>query len=593
MANGTEQNWIERLPMPTVTLILLALILFSPGQSSIPPADRDEPRFAQASRQMVLSGDYVDISYLDTKRYKKPVGIYWLQSTAVHLFSSPEAKEIWAYRLPSAIGAALAMLATYWTGLILVGRGAATAAAVMLGSALLLGVEARLAKTDAMLLAMITLSQFVLAKAYLGFQEGQRLAKRWTSLFWIAQGAGILIKGPIAPMVTGLTALALVLSDGKRTWLSQMRPRVGLGIVGAMVLPWLMLITIASDGAFFRGSLGEDFVPKILAGVENHGAPPGTFLLSSFLTLWPWSLFVWLSLPWLYRRRDRAAGRFLLAWVIPTWIVFELVPTKLVHYVMPTFPALTIAAAAFLEDLTRRDVSWEELRARARGWTDTILTGAVTTIWAVASVALAAVLVAFPYVADNHLSAPGLVAGIAVMVTAGLGVGAVWRGQLREAVGPFLIGSVVIYWMVYGALFPSLQSIWVSRELAEAIREEITAPEPAVVMVGYHEPSAVFLLGTNTILMSDDVVEGTTGISELSQQAGAKAYNLLIGGLVDVAVVEADQVDAFNDMQAVIDSSEAVVRFATVTGVNYSKGMQPVELALFRRRAPGEAPRTP
>src|SRR3972149_12233264 len=64
-------------------LVAFCLIAFLPGFFQIPPIDRDEARFAQATKQMVESGDYVDIRFQNEVRYKKPVGIYWLQAAAV------------------------------------------------------------------------------------------------------------------------------------------------------------------------------------------------------------------------------------------------------------------------------------------------------------------------------------------------------------------------------------------------------------------------------------------------------------------------------------------------------------------------------
>ena len=137
-------------------LTLCGLLLFLPGFFNIPPIDRDEARFAQATKQMVETGDFVDIRFQDEVRYKKPVGIYWLQSAVVEMASAlglPRAQvRIWLYRVPSLIGAIGAVLLTYWTALAFVTRRGAILAALILCSSVLLGVEARLAKTDAMLL---------------------------------------------------------------------------------------------------------------------------------------------------------------------------------------------------------------------------------------------------------------------------------------------------------------------------------------------------------------------------------------------------------------------------------------------------------
>ena len=107
-------------------LVLCGLVLFLPGFFNIPPIDRDEARFAQATKQMVESGDFVDIRFQDDVRYKKPVGIYWLQAAVVETASAlglPRAQlRIWLYRIPSLIGAIGAVLLTYWTALAFVTR---------------------------------------------------------------------------------------------------------------------------------------------------------------------------------------------------------------------------------------------------------------------------------------------------------------------------------------------------------------------------------------------------------------------------------------------------------------------------------------
>ena len=86
---------------------LIAFLAGLPGLLALPPLDRDESRFAQATAQMLESRDFVVIRYQDQPRFKKPVGIHWMQAVAVSLFSDPEARAIWAYRLPSLAGAML------------------------------------------------------------------------------------------------------------------------------------------------------------------------------------------------------------------------------------------------------------------------------------------------------------------------------------------------------------------------------------------------------------------------------------------------------------------------------------------------------
>src|SRR4030088_2462605 len=98
---------------PYALLAALCLVLYVPGLAAIPPLDRDEARFAQATRQMLETGDFIRIRFQDEARNKKPVGIYWLQAGAVAAFSTPESPEIWPYRLPSVLAATAAVLLTF------------------------------------------------------------------------------------------------------------------------------------------------------------------------------------------------------------------------------------------------------------------------------------------------------------------------------------------------------------------------------------------------------------------------------------------------------------------------------------------------
>src|SRR3954463_15666669 len=137
-------------------LILISLVSFLPGFINIPPVDRDEARFAQATKQMIERGDYIDIRFQDEVRYKKPVGIYWLQAGVVRAAETAGIRDarttIWLYRIPSVLGAIGAVLITYWAALALVTRRAAFLAGLIMATCALLNVEARLAKTDAVLL---------------------------------------------------------------------------------------------------------------------------------------------------------------------------------------------------------------------------------------------------------------------------------------------------------------------------------------------------------------------------------------------------------------------------------------------------------
>ncbi len=265
---------------------MFSLIAFLPGFFQIPPVDRDEARFAQATKQMVESGEYVDIRFQDEVRYKKPVGIYWLQAAAVkagEALGVPNARTtIWLYRLPSLVGAIGAVLLTYWAALAFVARRAALVAALMMASSILLGVEARLAKTDAMLLFTSVAAMGAMARIYLRSRRAPDAAVGWTmpAILWTALAGGVLLKGPLILMFVVLTALTLSIADRSVRWIWRLRPLAGLAWLIVLVLPWFIAIVAKSGDSFFVQAIGQDMLAKITSGQEAHGAPPGLLFRS-------------------------------------------------------------------------------------------------------------------------------------------------------------------------------------------------------------------------------------------------------------------------------------------------------------------------
>src|SRR3984957_14695132 len=253
-------------------LALCGFLFFLPGFFNIPPIDRDEARFAQATKQMVESGDFVDIRFQDEVRYKKPVGIYWLQAAVVETAAGlglprPEVR-IRLYRVPSLIGASGAVLLTYWTALAFVTRRGAVLAGLLMASSVLLGVEARLAKTDAMLLLTVVAAMGALGRVYLSWQRGEDPEHppwAWPIIFWTAVAGGVLLKGPLILMFVVLTTATLVMSDRSATWLWRLRPVWGLVWVLVVVLPWFVAIFWRAGNEFFSDSIGGDMLSKLVA----------------------------------------------------------------------------------------------------------------------------------------------------------------------------------------------------------------------------------------------------------------------------------------------------------------------------------------
>jgi 4-amino-4-deoxy-L-arabinose transferase-like glycosyltransferase len=470
-----------------VVLIFASLITFLPGFFQIPPVDRDEAYFAQATKQMIETGDYVDIRYQDGVRYRKPVGIYWLQAAVVNTASAlglPDAStRIWLYRVPSLIGAIGAVLATYWCALAFVSRRGAVLAALMMMASGILGVEARLAKTDAMLLFTVVLAMSVLARVYLAPRRNDpQPGPVLLAVFWTALAVSILVKGPLILMVVGLAAATLCVLDRSARWLLALRPLPGIAWLLVLALPWFIAIYLRVGSQFLAGSVGHDMLAKVANSQEAHGAPPGLYLVLFFVTFFPASMLAGLAAPAVWAVRREPAARFLLAWLVPSWIVFELVMTKLPHYVLPLYPAIAILIAGAVETKVLSRRPW---LVRGVMW------------WFLGPVVFSIIAVIGAIVIDRDLAL------LAWPFFAGAIVCGLFAWQLYDDDGAeraFMratAAQMLIAVGIYAVIVPSLTPAFPSAELVQTLRDSGCA-HPVVVSVGYEEPSLVFLAGTTT-----------------------------------------------------------------------------------------------
>jgi 4-amino-4-deoxy-L-arabinose transferase-like glycosyltransferase len=532
-------------------LMLCGFLLFLPGFFSIPPIDRDEARFAQATKQMVESGDLVDIRFQDDVRYKKPVGIYWMQAVAVETASAlglPRAQvRIWIYRVPSLIGAFGAMLLTYWTALAFVTRRGAILAALIMGSSVLLGVEARLAKTDAMLLLTVVAAMGALARVYLSWQRGDDSPHQpwtWPAIFWTALAGGILIKGPLILMFVALTIVTLAILDRSAAWLWRLRPVWGLIWLLVLVLPWFVAIFWRAGDAFFTDSIGGDMLSK-LSAQESHGMPPGLYLLLFWLTFWPGAPLAAMAAPAVWRARREPGAQFLLAWLIPSWIVFEAVLTKLPHYVLPLYPAIAILTVGALE---RRVLSRSWLMRGSAWWFAIPALASLAAVIGAVTVTRQPVFLAWPFVAAALI----------------FGLFAWWLYDDNRAERSLLnavVAALFLAFAIYGVVVPALTPLFPSAEVARALRN-VVCVGPKAAAAGFHEPSLVFMTGTSTLLTD-----------------GSGAADFLAQGSCRFALIEQRAERSFAQRAEAIGLRYELA--SRVEGYNISQG-RPISIAIFR-----------
>jgi 4-amino-4-deoxy-L-arabinose transferase-like glycosyltransferase len=470
-------------------------VFFLPGFFTLPPLDRDEARFAQATKQMVETGELIEIRFQDGARNKKPVGIYWLQALPASLLSGPEHNRIWAYRLPSLVAGILAVLLTHAIGAALFDRRTGLVAGALLASSTLLVVEAGIAKTDAALLTATLLSLWALARAWMARTHSEPLPKRVSASFWIGIGAGLLLKGPVIVMSLGLPLVVLALWQGSAAWLRKLRPLSGSLMTMAIALPWFIAIYFATDGAFYAEALGKDFGGKITSGQESHGAPPGLYLVLVWLTFWPASLLLIPAVLWGISERANESVRFVIAWALPSWIVIELIPTKLPHYALPLYPALAlIIAAALMTALTKR-----EAKDLFKSWAARL----GLLLWVLPATLLVSAISILPiYFGTGYSVALGISSGLGMALILSTTIFHL-RGEVLRATLTASLTGLFVFAFLFEAAMAQMDDLRLSPRLHERLGQS-DIPQGAVFtgIFGYSEPSFVFLHGTKTRLLA-------------------------------------------------------------------------------------------
>lgn len=502
--------------MPVVAILLLAWL---PALANLPPLDRDESRFAEASHQMVETGNYVDIRFASGPRYNKPIGIYWLQSLSAALAGPARRARIWVYRIPSLIAGMLATLFLYAAARRIASRETAVISALFLGTTLLFTAECVIATTDAALLATVVAAQSLLLRAYLA---ARRSAEPPTTGYamagWVAVGFGILIKGPIILAVLAVTIIALSLWDRDFSWLKETRALYGAALALLIVLPWAVAIGYTSHGTFYEQSLGRDFTAKIFEGQESHGASPGYYLVETAVAFWPATLVLLPALVWAVAQRRDPFVRFLLAWSAGVWLLFEFIPTKLPHYILPAYPALALLCGLWITRAQETD----------SGSSQTVR-NASALLFVIGAAAVAVGCVYLPMRFGGRLDAL-LISGTA-LASAGAAAAAFFllRNNRLKAAGA-AIASALLFDVVLGLIVvPQLHDLWLSPPAAKLVADNRRAGDAPPVVTGYVEPSLVFLLGPQTRVAPAAQAAGETGRGGLALVEKRAAPEFLSG----------------------------------------------------------------
>lgn len=465
-----------------VLVALIALISAQLGAGRMPVTDLDEARYAQAARQMVESGDYRRIRLGEEERTVKPIGAYWLQAASAQAFAGERLNaSMWAYRLPSALGLALAAAAALWAGAALFGQRIALLGAALFAAGMMAGFEGMLAKTDALLAGFTTLAMAALAH----LRMRPKRPRLYALIFWAALACAIMIKGPVSPLVAALMLAVLVVWERRADWLKPLLWPPGPLLALAIAAPWFIAANLASGGAYFAGIAG-DVLPKLTSGEALPGYH--LFLLPFLIFPATYALPAAARLAFSSARSgadESAPYRFLIAWAGAGFVFFELTPFKLPHYVLPMYPAICLLCGAGLEAMSKR--GWRT--AHPAGLVLFGVSGAAI----VALTAASATLMPGDAASDIRRAVSAALIGCGVL---GLALAALLMLRRPAARAGVLIACALAFsFSLRERLLPEAREVHVSGEATAALARARLLPraDRPLWVVGYSEASLLFL----------------------------------------------------------------------------------------------------
>ncbi|MEW5806605.1 MAG: glycosyltransferase family 39 protein [Acidobacteriota bacterium] len=319
-------------------VLLFAAVLFLSNLWGYDLWAPDEPKFAEISREMLETGNWIvphDNGWIYTD---KPPLLFWLISTFSLLTGRISSFQA---RLPSALAGIGAVAATYIFALKCFGRKTALLSSLILSTSFLFFDKARTAQTD-MLLTFFILISFL----FFYLSRGEPIhRRRYLIFFYLSLALGTLAKGPLGFIIPIGVILIFLASVGEMKRVREIFLTDGLSLFLLIVGGWVVAATIAGKGEYsVFAALDRHLIERFSEGI-HHRQPLYYFLKTFPLDFLPWSLFLPAALALLFsklRSVERKEAAFLLCWVFFVFVLFSFSREKRNLYILPLFPAASI-----------------------------------------------------------------------------------------------------------------------------------------------------------------------------------------------------------------------------------------------------------
>ncbi len=524
-----SERW-EKQPAVAWSLSILWLIgiswvAFGFNLGGIGLVDETEPLFAEAARQMTVTGDWVTPYFNDTTRFDKPPLVYWLMAIAYQTIGVNE----WAVRLPSAL-AAVGLTGMGFFTLRFFGFARPNALqtlepsesaiapmpvsppverqlwlAAWIGAAVMALnpqtlVWARTGVSDMLLSGCMGTSLLSFFWAYAQPSRSRRQAV-WYFVAYVLAALAVLAKGPVGVVIPGLVVLVFLFYVGRvREVLREMHLWEGSLLFLAITLPWYILVFRDNGQAYIDSFFGYHNFERFTRVVNNHSAPWYFYFVVVLLGFAPWSVYLpvaiarlrfWQIDQWRQQPRTAHLGLFALIWFAVIFGFFTVAVTKLPSYVLPLLPSAAILVGLFWSDQIIRQPS--DRATRVTHWINlgfmAAIAGAVfySANWMGNDPAM-------PDFPEAMQQSGILVGGGLIWLIAGLiGASLLLRrqGAWLWCVNLCAFGLFVVFTIVPTTELMDSHRQLPLRQLSATVTQ-VQQPNELLIMVGFPKPSVVF-----------------------------------------------------------------------------------------------------
>jgi 4-amino-4-deoxy-L-arabinose transferase-like glycosyltransferase len=475
-----QHDWIKAI---LIAITVTSIYLFMSSRTTL--WDRDEPRFARAAMEMMESGHYLVPTFNGELRADKPVLVYWAMILAVHIFGVSE----FAFRFFSAVGTGVCCLLIFYIGKRLLGPKEGLWAMLILATSALMLAIGTMATSDGLTLPL-TLGAMAI------FISAMTSGWRFYHILGIGilTGLGMLGKGPIGAMPYPVIVLTLwITRKGFQDFFKNFAAICIAAAIGiAIFLAWAIPANIETQGQFLNAFIGKHVINRALRPMEHHGGNLLLYLPYYIPVIiggfFPWILMLPSALSAIFGKRlgQPLFRVVILTWTITIFILMSLAATKLPHYIIFIWPALSLATAGVIEAarqniLSRLDRQWLQKGVWFLG--PMIFGGAGLLI------------IGSWFVPVKGLQIPAMMTGIIVLLMGFFAMIQHTRERLSNAAWILLAGMIAFQIPWFGGVIPVVErEIKTSSALADAINAATPADVP-VADYKHDEPTVNFYVG--------------------------------------------------------------------------------------------------